>query len=335
VVVLAAAPPPPAAAQQRWTVQNDAAWFYQTAGGKRLARLARGAILNGSAQGDWAAVTIEGWIFAASVGATTRDGFDLAVTRAPEENLRSAPGGALIAKLTQGFLLARLDAADRWVHVRRDGFVKLDDLGPLAVVASNPDSTQRGRPGGKDAAPDSIRDTTRDTTPIDPGRASSARRTTVYRAPDGPPLGTLAQEAPLRVLSRSGEWTRVQFEGWVKNADLHPAPAGVLVGVSAAELRADPQRYVGQVLRWTVQYVALETADDMRPDIPDGTRYMLARGPLPEHGFVYVVVPDARKAEISRLPPLATVQVTVRVRVGKSRYIGNPIVDLLSLEAPS
>src|SRR6266480_5141878 len=131
----------------------------------------------------------------------------------------------------------------------------------------------------------------------------------------------------------SGEWSRVQFEGWVKSADLRPAPAGVLVGVSAAELRADPQRYVGQVLKWTVQYVAIETADDLRPDIADGTTYVLARGPLPERGFVYIVIPEGRKADIAKLPPLATIGVTVRVRVGRSRYIGNPVVELLALEA--
>jgi len=317
-----------AVAQQRWRVANDGAWFYQTAGGKRLARLARGAILLGAVKDDWVAVTMEGWIFAASVGTTDRDGYNLAVTRAPEENLRSAPAGALVAKLAQGFLLSRVDTTDRWVHVRRDGFVSKDDLELIPETAQAPglrtgvtDTTPRANP----AAPD--------TTATDPVRALPTRRTTVYRAPDGPALGALAPETPLRILSRSGEWSRVQFEGWVKSADLRPAPAGVLVGVSAAELRADPQRYVGQVLKWTVQYVAIETADDLRPDIADGTTYVLARGPLPERGFVYIVIPEGRKADIAKLPPLATIGVTVRVRVGRSRYIGNPVVELLALEA--
>src|SRR2546427_181456 len=317
-----------AVAQQRWRVANDGAWFYQTAGGKRLARLARGAILLGAVKDDWVAVTMEGWIFAASVGTTDRDGYNLAVTRAPEENLRSAPAGALVAKLAQGFLLSRVDTTDRWVHVRRDGFVSKDDLELIPETAQAPglrpgvtDTTPRANP----AAPD--------TTATDPVRALPTRRTTVYRAPDGPALGALAPETPLRILSRSGEWSRVQFEGWVKSADLQPAPAGVLVGVSAAELRADPQRYTGQVLKWTVQYVAIETADDLRPDIPDGTTYVLARGPLPERGFVYIIIPEARKADIAKLTPLATIGVTVRVRVGRSRYIGNPVVDLVGLEA--
>ena len=39
-----------------------------------------------------------------------------------------------------------------------------------------------------------------------------------------------------------------------------------------------------------------------------------------------------RGFKVNALPPLATVQATVRVRVGRSRYIGNPVVDLVTLE---
>src|SRR5437762_12759895 len=91
------APDASLAAQARYRVTTDGAWFYQEAGGKRLARLARGAVLIcGDTQGDVQGETVEGWIFATSVGPTPRAGYDLAVTRAPEENLRSAPAGALI-----------------------------------------------------------------------------------------------------------------------------------------------------------------------------------------------------------------------------------------------
>src|SRR5436190_7416642 len=141
VVSLAA----PAAAQQRWRVTNDGAWFYQTVSGKRLARLARGAILSGVAQDGAIAVTVEGWIFAASVGPTDRDGYNLAVTRAPEENLRSAPAGALVAKLAQGFLLSRVDTNGTWVHVTRQGFVSRDDLDSLGDIAQG-GSTPSPRP---------------------------------------------------------------------------------------------------------------------------------------------------------------------------------------------
>jgi hypothetical protein len=322
-------------AQAGFRVKNEGEGFFQAPDGKQLAQVARGAVVAGGAvQGDWQQVTLEGWVFGASVGPTARPGYDLAVTRSPDENLRAVPlgTGALIARLARGFALNKTGDLGRWVHVRRDGWMKRDALEPVASVASSAaadtDSTPPRRGGGASSGPD----TTAAAPPVDPAHAQPARRTTLYRAPDGPAAGAIAPETPLRVLGRSGDWSRVQFEGWVKTADLATAPPGVLVGVSAAELRADPQRYVGQVVQWTLQVIALQTADDLRPDLPDGVSYLLARGPLPERGFVYVVVPDAKKAQVAALAPLATVQVTARVRVSRARFIGNPVVDLLSLE---
>jgi hypothetical protein len=127
----------------------------------------------------------------------------------------------------------------------------------------------------------------------------------------------------------------VEIEGWVKTSDLATEGPGVLVGITAAELRADPERYVGQSLRWTLQYIAVQQADELRPEIPAGGTYLLARGPLPERGFVYVVVPDSRKSILASLTPLSVIQLTARVRAGRSHYLGNPVVDLLSLEAQS
>jgi len=53
---------------------------------------------------------------------------------------------------------------------------------------------------------------------------------------------------------------------------------------------------------------------------PNGAIYFLARGPLPERGFVYVVVPEAKRAQLETLTPLATIQVTARVRTGRTRF---------------
>jgi hypothetical protein len=360
-VVLWLATPPLLASQARYRVTTDGAWFYQEANGKRLARLARGAVLMaGDAQGDWQGLILEGWIFATSVGPTPRAGFDIAVTRAPEENLRSAPAGALIGKLPEGFLLNRVaeGSAGRWVHVTRAGWVERSDVEPVAQVVGSrtaaPDSDSAAvepppttsapaplsRPGGSTGSGTPGRsagvgqpDTSAGATaPVDPARVESARRTVLYRAPEGQPAGTLAPSAPLRVLGKSGEWTRVELEGWVKSADLQIAPPGVLVGVTAAELRADPQRYAGQVLRWTLQYISTQKADELRPEMPAGATYLLARGPLPERGFVYLVVPDAKRQQLESITPLATVQVTARVRVGRTRFLGNPVLDVISLE---
>jgi hypothetical protein len=316
-------------AQARVRVTNDGEWLYQQPEGKRLAQIASGTELDGGeARGDWQAVTLEGWIFATSVGATARAGADLAVTRAPEENLRDAPSGALIARLPEGFLLSKVGEDHRWVRVQRVGWMKraaLDPVGTVATVqAAVPDSAAAGGVATP-PAPDSG--------PADAARAQPKRRTTLYRAPEGPEGGTLGQSTPLRVLSRSGDWSRVQVEGWVKTADLATDGPGVLTNVTAAELRTDPQRFVGQTLRWTLQYIAIQQADELRPEIPLGAKYLLARGPLPERGFVYVVIPDGKRPLIASLMPLSVIQVTARVRAGRSHYLGNPVIDLLSLES--
>jgi len=328
----------PVAGQGRYRVTNDGEGFYQEPSGRRLARLARGAIVGGGAvRGDWMQVTLEGWIFATSVGPSPRPEFDLAVTRAPEENLRSSAGGALVAKLAEGFGLKKVGQGDRWVHVTREGWVQTSALAVVpdvnatrTVTPADTAATQGGLTPGR--SPGGVADTT---PPLaaPPARQQPTRQTTLYRAPDGPEAGTVTAETPLRVLGRTGDWARVQIEGWVRATELQAAPPGVQVGVSAAELRAEPQRYAGQVLRWTLQYIAVQKADDLRPDIPTGATYVLARGPLPERGFVYVIIPDGKLATIQALAPLATIQVTARVRQGRSRYLGNPVVDLISLEA--
>src|SRR5881409_837988 len=331
----AASPDTAVQAAARYRVATDGEWFYQEVTGKRLARLARGAVVaGGDIKGEWIGVTLEGWIFGTSVGVTPRAGFDLAVTRAPEENLRAAPGGTIVAKLAEGFLLTKLGENGPWVHVERAGWVKRAALEPVVVAnsrtAGDSDSLQaRLTPGRRPG----VADTTGPA--ADPNRAQPARRTVVYRAPDGPPAGTLTPATPLKVLSKSGEWARVQFEGWVKTSDLESAPPGVLVGVSAAELRAEPQRFAGQTLRWTLQFIAVQQADELRPEMPKGAIYFLARGPLPERGFVYVIVPEGKRALVEGLAPLATIQVTARVRAGRSRFLGNPVLDLLSLEPQS
>src|SRR5947208_5251024 len=189
--------------------------------------------MGGEVQGDWQGVMLEGWIFATSVGPTPRAGYDLTVTRAPEENLRSAPAGALIGKLPQGFLLNKVveGTSGRWVHVTRAGWVEKTDLESVAQVASSrtaaPDSdTIQVRPtlvpkspiapatghGSMAASPDT---TASSSAPVDPSRVESARRTVLYRSPEGQPAGTLAPSAPLRVLEIGRASCRGRVWMWV------------------------------------------------------------------------------------------------------------------------
>ncbi|MGH7530911.1 MAG: hypothetical protein ACREMN_11060, partial [Gemmatimonadales bacterium] len=113
----------PAAQGLHYRVTTDDTWFHQEAGGRRLARLMRGATFaaaDASPRDGWVQLTLDGWIWSASVDSSPRPDFDLLVTRDREENLRASAGGTIVAKLAEGFGLHRVGAADagaRWVHV--------------------------------------------------------------------------------------------------------------------------------------------------------------------------------------------------------------------------
>jgi hypothetical protein len=124
----------------------------------------------------------------------------------------------------------------------------------------------------------------------------------------------------------------VQLEGWIRESDLESAAVGVLQGVTGAELRSRPEDFEGQLLQWTVEFVSLQIADALRRDIPEGRQYMLARGPLPENGFVYVVCSAQQIAVIEDLAPLTRLMMIGRVRQARSQYLGNPVLDLVDFQ---
>ena len=97
---------------------------------------------------------------------------------------------------------------------------------------------------------------------------------------------------------------KVQVEGWIPADAVAASDSAALVGVRAAEVRAEPARFVGQTLEWRLQVIAVKTADELRSEMPPGQPYLLTRGPLPEPGFVYVIIPSAQAAAFQALPPL-------------------------------
>ena len=153
----------------------------------------------------------------------------------------------------------------------------------------------------------------------------------LYRAPDSTAIGQLEAGTPVRITARAGGWVRVEAQAWVRENEIRPSDSGILTGLSAAELRGAPEEFKGKLLRWTIQFLALQTADELRPDFTPGQRYILARGPAPEYAFVYIVVPPDRLAEVQRLEPLASVNIVARVVNGRSTYLANPILELVEL----
>jgi hypothetical protein len=307
-----------AAAQQRAVVQREDAAFLAEPGGTRLGRLAAGiSLAAGPARAGHVQVTLEGWVFRASLRADTRDGHDLSVARAPEENLRQGPNGRILARLVEGALLDEIERSGGWVRVRRVGWVAASALRGPELAAARADTLARSEPSPVESA--------------DPRRAVSRRRVQLFGAPDSSPTGTLEAGVPVRVTARAGGWVRVEAQGWVRENEIRVADAGILTGVTAAELRNAPEEFRGRLLRWQIQFIALQTADELRPDFTPGQRYILARGPAPEYAFVYVVVPPNKLAEVSRLQPLASLSIVGRVLSGRSTYLANPILELVDM----
>jgi hypothetical protein len=150
-------------------------------------------------------------------------------------------------------------------------------------------------------------------------------------APDARPIATIAAGATLTPLARERGWVRVRLEGWVQERDVEPADTSIRSGVSAADLRADPQGSRGKVVRWKVQILARQKADVLRRDLAPDEVYLLARGPNEENALLYLVVPAALLSSANAMPELTQAMITARVRTGKSELVGVPILDLLSI----
>jgi hypothetical protein len=318
-VALALAFAVPLAAQQdrSATVGSSGGWFYDEPAGKRIARLESGTVLAiGEARSGWQSVTLRGVIWARSVGRAAGSDFDLRVTQRGQENLRDQPNGTILARLLEGFLLERTGAQGNWIRVERQGWVERSALG--AVEGGSQEAETSGAAPG--AGPAERLPAAR----VPGGTALRAR-------PDGDTVALLPDSTSLRVVARQDDWVRVRVDGWVRAAELGTASAVELV--TPADLRSDPDAYRGSLVRWSLRVIAVRTADELRPDIPTGRRYLLTRGPLPEGEYVYVILPQDRVAEAELLPPLSTIVVTGRVHAARARYLGNTVLELVDLQA--
>ena len=325
-------------AQQRATIARAGEPFHGEIGGPRLGQLTEGsAFASGTVRGAHTQITLEGWVFKPSLQASSRDGHDLAVRTSPAENLRDAPNGRVLAQLVQGFLLDQVEQRGQWVRVRRNVWVATAALRAPASASAQPPARTAQRDTAKAPAAAPAPDTqnpapaTETQGSVDPRRGVVRRRMQLYRAPDSAAIGQLEAGTPVRVVARAGDWVRVETQAWVRESEVRPSDAGVITGVSAAELRGAPEEFKGRLIRWTIQFLSIQTADELRPDFTPGQRYILARGPAPEYAIVYLTIPDAKLAEVQRLEPLASVTVLARVINGRSTYLANPILELVEL----
>lgn len=307
--------------------------------GTKLATLLRGAELRlvGS-DGPWRQVILEGWIWTPSVSSTTRDGFDLRVSRGGGENLRVAPrpDARRLAVLLEGCLLERLGSEGNWTRVRRTAWVWAASVASAETATATGETRPGGRPGGGAAgdvgeagdAPARAGATGR---PSPERVAVGETPVRLHSAPEGDTLGVLRAGTDLEVLARRGSWARVRVDGWVWLPSTVPADSAVGERPSAADLRADPDHWVGQSVRWRVKVYSLEQAEAIRTDFYEGEPFLLAQAPDPSHGLVYLAVPPELLEAARQIRPLQEVDVLARVRTGRSALMHTPILDLLAV----
>jgi hypothetical protein len=317
----------PLAAQEERRLEAPVDLHRDPAGTPLVSLPAGAAVEAGKADGDWREVTVEGWIYRPSTSPTKREGFDLVVTSEEGENLRRAPNGPIVGRAREGTLLERVGEKGKWFRVRRDGWVPRKAV-PAKTVKASSDRPQRAQQARPQAAPAPQTAASQPRASIE--GVETIRETGLSRMPDSAPTSTLPAGTPARVMGRSGEWVRVQVEGWVRESDLKPAEAGVLAGITAAEVHAAPERFVGQTLDWRLQVIAVQVADELRPEMSSGQPYLLTRGPLPEPGFVYVTIPPERLAEFRALPPLHEMVMRVNLKAARTRYLATPVAELVS-----
>ena len=99
--------------------------------------------------------------------------------------------------------------------------------------------------------------------------------------------------------------------------------------LSAADLRADPAAYHGKIVRWDVQVISVQRADPLRRGMTPDEPYLLARGPLPETGFLYVAITNDEAEVFHRLEPLAKIRIRATIRAGKSRFLPTPVLNFV------
>ncbi len=282
--------------------------FTKVPGGAALGTLQSGVeVTPGRTSGASTEVGIDGWFPTASLGPLKRDGFDVAVSKRPSEQLRQAPDGPVVAKVSPGVGFTKVETRGNWTHVKRTAWVSRKAL--QAAVPATP----------------AVQPVT------GPDQAEFTTRSPFAVAPGGAVVGSVDSGAGARVLARSGGWTRVQIEGWVPDSALRPTDRSILVGLSQAEVRANPAKYVGQVVEWRVQFVAIQKSDELRPEIPEGMNYLLTRGPLPEPGFVYIIIPSSAVAQFQAVPALRELTVRGTIRAATTKYLPTPVLELIEV----
>ena len=312
----------------------------QDADGKSVARLSSGAKLTvGEAKGAETKVTLNGWVDESRLR-INREKKTGVVNGESMLRIRASASlkGAVYAEFRPGVSVTTGAKEGTWIRVTRVMYVLTSSLGkqektvakappqpaPKVVVktpAKTPAKTPVPAPSAVVEAPQ-----------IAPtGSYAASRPTKLVTAPGGRVSGELPKGAIVEPMARDHGWVKVRIEGWVNERDLAPADSSYASTITAADLRAEPERMRGKTVRWEVQILSLQTADPLRSDFAKDEPYLLARGPGSENAILYLAVPPSMLQEVKSIPPLTPMIITARVRTGRSEPVGTPILDLKSI----
>ncbi|MBA4072744.1 MAG: hypothetical protein C0497_13040 [Gemmatimonas sp.] len=317
-----------------------------TPGGSVVALLKAGTTVTpGVARNGYVYVTFTGWMDGTNLG-PARDSFPAHLTGEIAMRLRSAPSmrGVILGEVRPLAGLFTTGKQASWVNIRRGGWVDAKTLPAAAssraaattakAPAKAASAAAKRTPAKSQPAPKAetapVADTVPAIGPLREGTLRVARTTAGRNAPNGLIVGQIGAGSYVMPLARSRGWVRVRSEVWVPERDVVPADASYGAGLSAADLRADPEGTRGKTVRWEVQILALQYADPLRRDLAQDEPYFLAKGPGAEDQLLYLAVPPLLLAEARSTQALTRLLVTARVRTGRSQPVGIPILDILS-----
>ena len=290
-----------------WTVSAAAQGsmpFYARPGGPRLGEAAPAALRLGTPQGSGREAVLDAWAPLAQLRRTGRADYPWRVGPGGAP-LAARPGGPTIGRAEEGMVAREAERRKGWVRLQRRGWVP-----EAATPARNPNP---GRP----EAP-----------------APAHRDLVLHAAPGGgDTVALLRRPGAARALERRGAWVRVQLEGWLPagQAPATPSPTPAAASLRPSDVRARPDAYRGARVRWRVEVLGLERADSLRPDFRPGEAFLLVRRPEGDAGLVYLALPEALVPAAQRFAPLQRVLVIGRLRTGRARPTGHPLVDVDTL----
>ncbi len=281
--------------------------------GRLLGHLNRGAPLERlGGRGGWTRVGVHGWMWRPSL-AQSGDQYRVTPGR---ENVRAGPNGKILGSLVRGVEVRRVGTQGRWFEIEMIGWLR--DSAVREVAAAEPAEEKRVT-AGEEAAPAGT--TSSGTRHMTIGRL--AESVEMRREPGGPEITTLPRGLDLAALESRGDWTRVRVEGWVPTDVVEAVSDGDATPVAVA---LAPDQFLGRRVTWSLEHIALQTADEWRTDFELGELYDLARSPGGDRQYVYIIVPPALVDDFEQLSPFQTIRVVGTIRAGRSALTGNPII---------